>query len=118
MSDLLRHASGSTHGVFPVVGHDGRIAGVVTLETLRAFFFDEDVARVAIAADCVVPMVSVAPDDTLATALERFAFSHFPELPVMQPGSDSEIVGLLGYEEVLEAYSAELVRRRSDGERA
>lgn len=118
MSDLLRHASGSRHTVFPVVADDGRVAGVVTLETLRGFFFDEDVARVAIAADCVVPLVSVTPEDTLATALERFAASHFPELPVVSASGGSEIVGMLGYEEVLEAYSAELVRRKNEGETA
>jgi CIC family chloride channel protein len=117
MSELLRHASGSPHTVFPIVAEDGRVQGVVTLETLRAFFFDEDVARVAIAADCSVPLVSVTPEDTLATALERFAVSHFPELPVVRSSGETTIVGLLGYEEVLEAYSAELVRRRSETER-
>jgi chloride channel protein, CIC family len=118
MSELLRHVTDTTHAIFPVVGEDGRITGVVTLETLRAFFFDEDVARLAIAADCAVPLVSVGPDDSLATALERFAASHFPELPVIEPGAGGKILGLLGYEELLEAYSRELLKRRQEGEPA
>ncbi len=115
MSDLVRRVTDCTQSVFPVVRAGGRIEGVVTLETLRGFLFDEDVARLAIAADCAVPVTSVSPDDSLATALERFAKSHFPELPVVAPGS-GEVIGLIGYEELLEAYSAELVRRR-EGER-
>lgn len=114
MSELLRHATDSTHAVFPVVGEDGRVTGVVTLETLRAFFFDEDVARLAIAADCAMPLVSVHPDDTLASALERFASSHYPELPVVEAGDSQKILGLLSYEELLEAYSRELLRRRQE----
>jgi CIC family chloride channel protein len=117
MNQLLRHATDSTHTIFPVVGSDGRLSGVVTLETLRAFFFDEDVARLAIAADCALPMVSVTPDDTLATALERFSASHFPELFVVDATDSGKIVGLLGYEQLLEAYSSELVRRREGSER-
>jgi chloride channel protein, CIC family len=113
MSDLLRHATDTTHGVFPVVAEDGRLTGVVTLETLRGFFFDEDVARLAIAADCALPLVSVTPEDTLDTALERFAASHYPELLVVdarQP--ERQLLGLLSYEELLEAYTRELDQRR------
>jgi chloride channel protein, CIC family len=118
MSALLRHVTDTTQAVFPVLGKDGQISGVVTLETLRGFLFDEDVARLAIAADCAVPLVSVGPDDSLATALERFASSHFPELPVVEPGAGGKILGLLGYEELLEAYSQELLRRRQDSARS
>jgi hypothetical protein len=51
----------------------------------------------------------------LATALERFAASHFPELPVVEPGEGGKMLGLLGYAELLEAYSRELVKRRQEG---
>jgi CIC family chloride channel protein len=71
--------------------------------------YDEDIAKVAVAADCMMPLVAVSLEDTLATALARFASSHYRELPVID---DDRVKGLLGYEELLQAYSAELVRRR------
>jgi CIC family chloride channel protein len=110
---LLRQASESTQAVFPVVDAAGLVTGVVPLETLRAFFYDEDIGKVAIAADCTMPLVSVCGDDTLATALARFASSHYPQLPVV---ADGKVLGLLSYEELLQAYSAELLRRRLEGD--
>jgi len=109
LPELLRQASESTQAIFPVLGEDGKVQGVVPLETLRAFFYDEDIAKVAVAADCMMPLVAVSSEDTLATALARFASSHYRELPVID---DDRVKGLLGYEELLQAYSAELVRRR------
>lgn len=53
------------------------------------------------------------PEDTLAVALSRFAESHYQQLPVVDPANESALMGLLSYEQVLEAYSRELVRRRA-----
>ncbi len=118
LGKLLRHATDSDKAVFPVVSEDGSTLGLVTMDTLRAFFFDEDIGRIAIAADCALPFVSVSVDDNLDVALERFASSHYPELPVMAAEDPTAIVGLLNYEQVLRAYSRELLRRRVGEESA
>lgn len=113
---LLRHATDSDKAVFPVVRSDGTKIGLVTMDTLRSFFFDEDLGRIAIAGDCALPFVSVGIDDHLDVALKRFASSHYPELPVMDSTDPERIVGLLNYEAVLHAYSRELVRHRVSAE--
>ncbi len=113
LDHMLHEATESQQSIFPVRGDDGGVVGVVTLETMRAFFFDEDVGKVAIAADCARPFVSVTVDDKLDLALERFASSHYPELPVVDPASNA-IIGWLGYEDLMRAYSQEVVRRRMD----
>ena len=112
LGQLLRHASESTQAVFPIVTSENHIQGLVTLETLRAFFFDEDIGQLAIAADCEMPFVSVAESDSMGTALERFASSHYPQLPVVHDDDPERILGLLSYEDLLQAYSQELMRRR------
>ncbi len=114
LETLLRHASESNQAVFPVMTPDQKVEGVVTLDTLRAFFFDEDIGQLAIAADCEMPFIYVTEADTMGTALERFASSHYPQLPVVDPEDPHHIVGLLGYEDLLQAYSKELMRRRLD----
>jgi predicted transcriptional regulator len=63
-----------------------------------------------------MPLVTVMREDTLAVALERFASSHYPELPVVESEGSSVIVGTLSYEQLLHTYSQELVRRRAGGE--
>jgi CIC family chloride channel protein len=113
---LLRQASASTQDVFHVIGADGKIVGLCTLDMLRAFFFDKDIGNLAIAADCAMPFVSVTPEDNLATALERFAASHYPELPVVDADNAANVIGLLSYEELLHAYNRELLARRHSAE--
>ncbi len=112
LSQLLRHATASSQAAFPVVGKDGAPAGIVTLDTLRAFFFDEHIGTLAIAADCAQPFVSVTREDTLAVALERCSVHHYAQIPVVEAAPATRILGLLSYEEILQAYSMELVRRR------
>jgi CIC family chloride channel protein len=113
LATLFRRIVGVRQAVFPVVDATGRASGLVTLEGLKAYLYDDDLGRVAIAADCLEPLVWVRPDDTLAQALERFASSHHPELPVMHGHPPDQLVGMLSYEELLHAYNRELARRRA-----
>ena len=110
---LLRLASESRQSVFPVRGKQGELSGLIAQDTLRAFFYDEELGRFAIAADCMVPFVSLQPADSLAEALKRFSRSHCPQLPVVEGGEATELLGLLSYEELLDAYNRELERRRT-----
>jgi CBS domain-containing protein len=116
LSRLLREVLLDAQAVFPVVQGDGKISGLISVEALRAYYYDEDMGRLAIAADCATPFVSVRPSDSLAGALEQFASSHYPELPVVADGDPTELVGLLSYEELLSAYSRDLLRRRLQAE--
>jgi signal-transduction protein with cAMP-binding, CBS, and nucleotidyltransferase domain len=100
------------------VQDDGKVSGLISLEALRAYYYDEDMGRLAIAADCATPYVAVRMGDTLAKALEQFAASHYPELPVVADGDPTQIQGLLSYDELLTAYSRDLLRRRLEAESA
>lgn len=113
VDQLLRSAAESKQSVFPVVAEDGTLQGMVTLDTIRGFFFDEHIGKIAIAQDCAVPIVTLTPDDSLASALESFSTSRCPQLPVVSKDGSDHLIGLLSYEELLEAYSQELMRRRA-----
>jgi CIC family chloride channel protein len=114
LPEVLRQASESTQAVFPVVDATGSPQGIVSLDTIRAFFYDQELGQLAIAADCAMPLVSVVADDTLDAALRRVAKSGLPQVPVVDPVDKHKIVGLLSYEEILAAYSRELMRRRDE----
>ncbi len=116
LEPLLRQASESTQAVFPVMSAKGTMQGIVTIDTLRAAFFHEDIGRLAIAADCAMPVAAVEPDNTLAEALEQFAASHYPQLPVVDPDDRDRVLNLISYEELLQAYSSELMRRRGEND--
>jgi CIC family chloride channel protein len=116
LQELLRRATDSPQLVFPVTSEQGEPTGIVTLDTLRGFFFDEDIGTLAIAADCAQPFVSVTANDSLGVALERFARTRLAELPVVDDVDPHKILGLLSYGQLLQAYSQELVRRRVDSD--
>ena len=99
-----------------MTSEQGEPTGIVTLDTLRGFFFDEDIGTLAIAADCAQPFVSVTTNDSLGVALERFSRTRFAELPVVDDVDPNKILGLLSYGQLLQAYSQELVRRRVDSD--
>jgi CIC family chloride channel protein len=116
LTELLRQASESAQQVFPVTSETGGLTGIVTLDTLRAVFLEQDIGTLAIAADCASPFVAVTLDDSLGVALERFARSRYPELPVIDASDSSRLVGLLSYDRLLQVYSQELMRRRTEAE--
>lgn len=114
LAQLLRHASECSQFVFPVVGEGGEPEGLVTLDTIKAYLYDEDVGMLAIAADCESPFVSVTQNDSLALALELMAVSHYQQLPVVD-SKEKRVIGFISYDDLLQAYSRELRQRRGAG---
>lgn len=111
LSQLLRQASECSQFVFPVAGEGGALVGLVTLDTIKAYVYDEDIGMLAIAADCESPFVSVTREDSLALALERMAVSHYQQLPVVD-STQARVLGFISYDDLLQAYSRELTKRR------
>lgn len=115
LAKLLRLSTETTQVVFPVRDDEGTLAGLVALETVRAFHYDEDIGMLAIAADCETPFVCLRTDETLAVALERIATSHYQQLPVVDATKPDQLVGLITYDDLLQAYSQELSYRKRGG---
>jgi Mg/Co/Ni transporter MgtE len=108
--------SESTQAVLPVVNHAGQPQGLLSLDTLRSFLFEESIGTVAVAHDCQQEFVALRLHDALSTALEHFMSSRCRQLPVVDEDNTSRIVGFLSYEDLLRAYDQELVRRGIKGE--
>ncbi len=116
LSQLLRQATETEQVIFPVAGDDGLPEGLVTLDTIKAYLYDEDLVLLAIAADCESPFVSVGVKDSLALALEKMAMAHYQQLPVVCAQDENKILGLITYDDLLQSYSRELTSRRRGGE--
>lgn len=114
LEGILRQAAESRGAIFPVVNDANEVTGVITLDVLREYFFDEEMGALAIAADFAQAHAWVHPTDSLSAALERFAETGYPQLPVCKSGQPNEILGLLGYDDLLHAYSRAIVKRRLD----
>lgn len=103
LEDFLPSALRSEQVTLPVVNDNGSFVGMVALD-LVCEFYDETIARLAIAADCAAPFAWVTPNESLATALERLDACQCAELPVMAGDFSRSIIGFLSYEIALRSY--------------
>jgi chloride channel protein, CIC family len=88
--------------VFPVVGADGALAGMITSEGLRILAGARELEEMAIAADVMAPPVTVRADDDARTATQVLLRAGLPEIPVVD--GDGRISGFLGESEIAQAY--------------
>jgi CIC family chloride channel protein len=98
---------------FPVVSADGRLKGVVTLTDVRRAFESDN--RNALVRDVMTKrVVTVYPDETLQTALERMVLRKFGHMPVVDPNRPNKLVGMLDREAILDRYRNVLAEEVSE----
>jgi H+/Cl- antiporter ClcA/CBS domain-containing protein len=102
------HPSRGQH-LYPVVGADQRLTGVVTRKDLAAYGGERalvsDVARHD-------PVVAVA-DESLRTVVYRMAETGYTRMPVVDSGDGRKIVGMVSLEDLLHARARNLDEERS-----
>jgi CIC family chloride channel protein len=102
-SEMLVKASDITsQDVFPVIDEDGVLRGLVTADSLRVLAADREGTTWALAADLMIPPVTVTPEDDLRRAAERLVGNGLREIPVL--GSDGRIVGFIDEAEIARVY--------------
>jgi CBS domain-containing protein len=102
------HPSRGQH-LYPVLGADRRLSGVITRKDLTAYSGEQtpmfDVARKN-------PVVAVA-DEPLRTVVDRMAETGCTRMPVVDSCEDLRIVGMVSLEDLLHARAHNLTEERS-----
>jgi len=94
--------------VFPVVDGAGKLRGIIPLDVLRPFLFEDALQHVAIAGDLLQKAETVLePSDTLEDARRAFLLDHHDEICVVDPYT-GEVVGLLREHDLHAAYNRAL----------
>jgi chloride channel protein, CIC family len=102
-SEMLRRASdASMQDVFPVIDGAGVLRGLVTADSLRILAADREGTTWAVAADFMIPPVTVTPSDDLRRATERLVSNNLREIPVV--GDDGRIAGFVDEAEIARVY--------------
>jgi CBS domain-containing protein len=86
------------HGAFPLVDADGRCVGIVSRTDLLALSTDGDVPVAEVA---TTDVVTVAPGDTLLTALDRIVTEDVEHLPVVD--TTGRLIGICTRTDILRA---------------
>jgi CIC family chloride channel protein len=102
--EMVRQLGEATwQDVFPVLGESGGLAGLVTGDALRLLTAQTEALPWTIAADIMLPPISIDPDSDLRTAAELMLSSSLRELPVRDPES-GRIVAFLDEADISRAY--------------
>ncbi|HUU07302.1 MAG TPA: chloride channel protein [Thermoplasmata archaeon] len=88
---------------FPVISSDGRLRGIITLSDVRKAF-ESDRRNVLVRDVMTKRVVTVYPDETLQTALEKMVLRKLGHLPVVDPNKPNKLVGMLDREAILDRY--------------
>jgi CIC family chloride channel protein len=104
-SEVVRKiAEASWQDIFPVVGPNGQMAGMINSDILRLYVAEREFAPVSIAADLMQSPLTVKLTDKLHDAMEVMLANHLRELPVI--GDAGQIIGFLDEADITEAYLA------------
>ena len=104
IDDLLRHLHEARTTTMPVVGRDGRLVGVLSLQELGRLATERaTLGPLVIASDLASEVETVSRDETLLVALRRMGVSGAEALPVVE-GEERRFLGLLTRTHVLALY--------------
>ena len=113
LRELVHHFAHSQQSVFPIV-RLGKLLGVVDGRQLRRTIGEQGVDTLLIAHDFQVKAETVAPSDTLYTAISRMTASGYDELVVSAEDDPESLAGLISRREVVTAYHRRMLARAPD----
>jgi CIC family chloride channel protein len=100
------------HG-FPVIGEDGNLFGVVSLEDYRRATTEREkpIDDLVIGDIATKDVVSVFPDEAVGIALHRMAPQDLSRLPVVARDDPKRLLGVVRRNDIVRAYEVGVLRR-------
>ncbi|MEO6773316.1 MAG: chloride channel protein [Kofleriaceae bacterium] len=99
-----RISAAADQDVFPIVDAGGVLRGIIAAEALRVIASNPELHQLAVAADLMMPAVSVALDADLRAAAQLMVSRDLRSLPVVDAGG--AIVGLIDEHDITTATTA------------
>jgi CIC family chloride channel protein len=107
---IAQVAASEWQDAFPVLGADGKLAGIISADVLRTMATNPDLSMFALADDMMTAPISVRENDDLHVALETMLKNGVRELLVVDEAA--RIVGFLDEAEITQTYHATTAVRR------
>jgi CIC family chloride channel protein len=102
---ILEIVGATTHPSFPMVDDAGRLTGMLRVQDVRGFLFEEGLSQLVVAKDLARPIgTRLFEDDDLEAALQRLVVTDFSVLPVVSRDDPARLVGVLSQRDVLAAF--------------
>jgi CIC family chloride channel protein len=113
LSEILDTVADSKRHVFPVLDAQGELRGVILFDDIRLFFTERNLpSNVVVAQDLLAKnLVTVTPDEDLASAMQKLRQSMQVELVVVEREGSRHVVGIVGRRDVLSTYHDRVQQR-------
>ncbi len=112
LRQILMRAKESVQSYFPVISREGKLLGVISLRDIRPLLMEEDLMNLIIAKDIVdEDYLYLTPDDTLDTAMRKFAQKDLGQLPVVDSQNHQKLLGMLKRTDVINAYNNAILKQ-------
>lgn len=106
LHQILIRAKESVQSYFPVVSRNEELLGVISLRDIRPLLMEEELMNLIIAKDIVDEnYLYLTPEDTLDTAMKKFALKDLGQLPVVDVKNPKKLLGMLKRTDVINAYN-------------
>jgi CIC family chloride channel protein len=100
--NLLRR---SDHATFPVLNQKKKLVGLISLNNIRSYMFEEHIYPLLIAKDIMQEdFISVHPDQSLADVLRLFDLTDAEMLPVVDKRAKRTLTGVIYRDELMRWY--------------
>ena len=105
LGQLIEVMANSQQNYFPVVGLDGRVTGILSINDIREVMFEESVHHLIVAKDVATPnVVRVFGQDSLQEALDKMVLLNVDELPVVKEEAPDEIIAMISKRDIIGYY--------------
>ena len=102
---MVKMIINSRESYFPVVNREGKMTGILSINDIRGFLFEESIDNLILARDVATPSVErVLWNDTLQQALDKMATLAVDELPVVKEEARDEIVTMINKQDIINFY--------------
>ncbi|HEY64667.1 MAG TPA: CBS domain-containing protein [Caldilineae bacterium] len=117
LRELIDVFNRTRHHGFPVLDHEGRLFGVVTIQDLERAMAAGSIEGRTVADIAQRDVTVVYPDDPLSKALLYMSEQNFGRIPVVDPQDPTRLVGLLRRENIVRAYRHAILRKLEEQHR-
>jgi CIC family chloride channel protein len=107
LGDLVKILSKAKRNIFPVIDHEGFLAGVILLDDIREIMFNQDLYKKHLVRNLMTtPPAFIKMDDKMDAVMHKFNQSKAWNLPVIEKG---RYVGFVSKSKLFNVYRQQLV---------
>jgi chloride channel protein, CIC family len=108
LKELVQIIATSTRNIFPVVGEEGELLGLVHMDSIRSIIFNSENQETIFVRDLMIkPAATIQCTENLQKVFQKFEDTNQWNLPVLD---NTRYIGFVSKSSLLTKYRAELVR--------